>query len=286
MEWLNRARKRLRRIGPRDDEIDAAKQELLRRAAQLGVPIDGAADYPTVFASLRRSQATPFIDAINTADPNYSQLVASVTKAQLAGLRSRFSSIQLAPASRNEALDFIWEAHSNDAVCALEQVQVLATVRKVLSASIAAFVGLLAIQALFAAILGSLPLFDTAAVEGSRMVKVGMLMATNANNFLLSPYILAAIIAVLGALFGINLDLPLEGSSPHWRLVRQYSRVTRCWAGAAAGLLTAAMAPLLGTAGQGQEGGARLFVAAFVFGFSQELFLKKLQNIAGVDSKS
>src|SRR5262249_49934260 len=132
MTLRDRVRNVARRLGPRDDEIESAKQELLRRAAQLGISIDDSGDYPTVFASLRRSQATPFIDAISTTDPNYSQLVASVTKAQLTGLKSRFSTIQLAPASRNEALDFIWEAHSNDAVCAMEQVQVLATVRTVL----------------------------------------------------------------------------------------------------------------------------------------------------------
>ena len=283
---FDRLRSVLRPLGPRDDEVEAAKQEILRRAEQLRLAVDDKDDYPSVFASLRRGQAAPYLDAINAADPNYSQLVASVTKAQLTGLRSRFSSIQLAPASRDEALDFIWEAHSNDAVCAMEQIQVLSTVQTILRGVIATFVALLAIQAIFAAILGSLPLFESGSVQGSRMVRVGLLVATNANNFLLSPYILAAIIAVLGALFGINLDLPLEGSSPHWRLVRKYSRLTRCWAGAAAGLLTAAMAPILGTSGQGQEGGARLFVAAFVFGFSQELFLKKLQNVAGVDGKS
>ncbi len=196
---FDRLRSVIRHLGPRDDEVEAAKLEILRRAEQLHLALNDNDDYPSVFASLRRGQAAPYVDAISSADPNYSQLVASVTKAQLTGLRSRFSSIQLAPASRDEALDFIWEAHSNDAVCAMEQIQVLATVQTILRGAIAVFVSLLAVQAVFAAILGSLPLFESGVVQGSRMVKVGLLVATNANNFLLSPYILAGIIAGTGS---------------------------------------------------------------------------------------
>lgn len=170
----------------------------------------------------------------------------------------------------------------------MEQLQVFGTVKTVLQASIIAFISLLALQSAFAAVRDCLRLFGSnLGPGGSLPVSVGLAIMQNVNNFFFSPYILTPLIAVIGALFGIYMDLPLEGTSPHWRLVHKYSRVTRCWAGAAAGLLTVAMAPILGApVGTDQVMGGKILVAAFLFGFSQELFLKKLQNLAGLDGKS
>jgi hypothetical protein len=283
----------LSRLGPNEGEIRAAKAELISRATKAGLLYDAQDDYVALFASIRTEQAKPYIDAVNPSDPNYNQLIASILKGQLAGLRSRPATVTTTPTSRGEALDLIWEANQSDAVCAIEQLQIFATVKSVLQASIVAFLGLLGLQSFFASILGSIPLLDPAVGPwGTRWIKIGLLVTTNINNFFLSPYISASLIAVFGALFGIYLDLPQEGTTPHWRLVRKYSRMTRCWAGASAGLLTGALAPLIvppSPPGSGQEASAafgRIFVAAFLFGFSQELFLKKLQNLAGLDSKS
>ena len=275
------------KLGPHADDLNVGKAELLVRAGQLGITLDPTFDYPNTFASLRRAQAEPYISAIKTTDPNFSQTIASIVKSQIIGLRSRLVASPLVPSSHSEALDIIWEAHENDAVCALEQAQVLSTVRWFLQAAILSFVLLLAIQAVFAAVLKCIPFLDPLKGQlSTRLVGMGIEATTSLNNFLLSNYISAALIAVLGALFGIYLDLPSEGGAPHWRLVRRYSRFTRCWAGAAAGLLTAALAPvLLGGAVKGEDGGSRVFVAAFVFGFSTELFLKKLQSLAGVEGK-
>lgn len=240
------------------------------------------------FASVRREQAIPYIDAVNSNDPNYNQLIGSVLKVQLAGLRSRFATITLSPTSRTEALDLIWEAYQSDAACAMEHLQVFGTVKTVLQSSIIAFFSLLALQSAFAAVRDCLRVVDATARPGQTLpVALGLAIMQNVNNFFFSPFILTPLIAVMGALFGIYMDLPVEGTPPHWRLVHKYSRITRCWAGAAAGLLTVAMAPILGApVGTDQVAGGKIMVAAFLFGFSQELFLKKLQNLAGLDGKS
>ncbi len=275
------------RFGPSDRELNEARAELINRASKGSLSYDPKDDYPALFASLRKEQAIPYIDAVNAADPNYNQIITSVLKAQLIGLRSRFSTITLAPASRTEALDLLWEAYQNDAACAMEQLQVFGTVKTVLQSSIIAFISLLALQSAFAALRDSLRLFNAPLPSGTSIpVSIGLAIVQNVNNFFLSPYILTPLIAVIGALFGIYMDLPLEGTTPHWRLVHKYSRITRCWAGAAAGLLTVAIAPVLGAPiGTDQVAGGKMLVAAFLFGFSQELFLKKLQSLSGLESK-
>ncbi len=172
------------RFGPSEIEIQLARAELINRASKSGFAYDAQDDYVSLFASVRTEQATPYIDAVNSSDPNYNQLIASVLKAQLTGLRSRSSTVTVAPSSRAEALNIIWEAHQNDAVCAMEQLQVFGTVKTVLQASIIAFLFLLALQYFFAAILGSLPLLDSSAGPWeTRLVKIGGLLTANLNIF-------------------------------------------------------------------------------------------------------
>ncbi len=292
-KWLHElysfGRDFLMRAGPTTADMEQAKAELIGRALKGGVPLDIAPgdDYPTIFAGLHEAQAAKYLDLLNSSDPNYPQLLSGTMKSQFVGLRSRFGSLAVMPSSEAEALSMIWEAHQNDAVCAVEQMEVLTVVLRAMKFSIFAFVILLGLQATFASFLGCVPLFDP--LKGTlqaRSIQAASIIATNLNNFFFSIYFLGALTATMGALFGVYLDLPQEGSPPHWRLVRRYSRITRCWAGTAVGLLTASLAPVLGVTAQGQEGGARLFAAAFVFGFSQEMFLKKLQGLTGGDGKS
>ncbi len=267
------------RFGPSESELEQARAELINRATKGSLSYDAKDDYPALFASLRKEQAIPYIDAVNSADPNYNQLVASVLKVQLAGLRSRFSTIALSPTSRTEALDLIWEAYQSDAACAMEQLQVFGTVKSVLQASIIAFISLLALQSAFAAVRDCLRLVGSnLSPGGSLPAGLGLAIMQNVNNFFFSPYILTPLIAVIGALFGIYMDLPLEGTTPHWRLVHKYSRITRCWAGAAAGLLTVAMAPILGAPiGADQVMGGKILVAAFLFGFLKNCFSRSFR---------
>jgi len=117
--WLRTIQQR---FGPSEDELRVAKDELIIRANRMGIQYDATDDYATMFASMRRAQAVPYVKAINTSDPNYTQIIPSVVKAQIIGLRSRLATATISAASPDEALDFIWEAHQGDAVCAVEQV--------------------------------------------------------------------------------------------------------------------------------------------------------------------
>src|SRR2546426_6048242 len=89
----------LRRLSPSPAEVDLARAELIARANKSSLPYESTDDYAALFASLRRAQARPYVEAVNASDPNYNQILASVLKAQLIGLRSRLSTLAASPAS-------------------------------------------------------------------------------------------------------------------------------------------------------------------------------------------
>jgi hypothetical protein len=274
--------------GPTAEDLKWAIAELDQMAGKAGIAIPGGSGYPELFADLESARAASHISAISDTDANRSKRFATVVKEYARGLRGRVPADAGEPNSQREAINLVWRANHGDVICAFEQLQVLHYVGFFLRYLLLLFFIVYALRAGFGAALAVLsqPNLPDLSLSAT-LILIGKTVANSLNNLLGDQYIMSTLIGALGALFGTYVELPQSFEAPHWRLVRRSSRSARVWAGATVGLLTAIVAPiLLGEASiKGDAGASRIYVFAFVFGLSQELFLRRLLRLASIERK-
>jgi hypothetical protein len=263
--------------------------------------------YPGAFSELRaerfRAIAENLIKDFDRKEPaERGKMLLELTKAELAGIRGGIADPvtqqRLNPAtpellSLDSATLLVKDANRGDATRAMEQIETIDLSRRLVSGSlIVLYIALAGFQ-----------LFQIVTAIIAKWAQVNHIemaireISGGLSNLFTLPAISSSFFGLIGASLAIWLDRQSDSDAAHWQIVRRRSRAARCWLGLLVGFVVYVLMPVLigptasptpAATGSPQQDPAvsRLFLFAIVAGFSQDLFIKRLQALTNLKEGS